>query len=71
MIIKIITEDDGIGFKLSSKRIKKGFGLFNLRERLEYLGGNLEIKSIAQKGTVVTIKVPLKSGEKTEKEILP
>lgn len=62
--VSIIIEDNGIGLNLSKlsspERDKGGFGLFNIRERLEYLGGNLDIQSIPNKGTCVTMSIPLK-----------
>jgi len=63
--IQIRVEDDGIGFDV--KKIASlpadtgGFGLFSIREQLEYIGGNLQIESDAGKGTKVTITAPLKS----------
>jgi PAS domain S-box-containing protein len=63
-IIKIIIEDDGIGFDTS--RLDKtqqtkfnGFGLFSIDERLKQMGGNLEIQSKKGKGTKVILSVPL------------
>ena len=45
--IRVSVEDDGVGFDVSkldaSFTPKGGFGLFNIKERLEYLGGNLKI----------------------------
>ncbi len=62
--ISIIVEDNGIGLNLSKlgspERDKGGFGLFNIRERLEYLGGNLNIQSKQNKGTCITMTIPLK-----------
>ena len=64
--IKIIIKDNCIGFEpsgpglLSSKNKTGGFGLFGVRERLEYLRGHLNIKSAPGKGTTVTLTVPLK-----------
>jgi signal transduction histidine kinase len=36
-----------------------GFGLFDVRERLDYLGGSLTIQSEPGKGTTVVLRVPL------------
>jgi len=70
-------EDDGVGFipsKLDSVLLqskKGGFGLFNIKERLEYLGGNTNIKSSPGKGTCITLTVPLnrKNNQKQDKLI--
>jgi len=62
-IIKFI--DDGIGFDLDDAKEKavseKKFGLFSLIERMDYIGGNMQINSKRRKGTIVDIKVPIKN----------
>lgn len=67
--IRITVEDDGIGFDTSKIDshicITGGFGLFNLRERLDYLGGYLEIESEPSHGTQATIVAPLKREKET------
>lgn len=61
--IKLILEDDGVGFDVSKlkRRLhkKRGFGIFNIRERLTYIGGSFDIQSVEGKGTKVTITAPL------------
>jgi signal transduction histidine kinase len=37
----------------------RGFGLFDVRERLDYLGGSLTIQSKPGKGTTAALRVPL------------
>ena len=63
--IKIQVEDDGVGFdpfKVASQRGKEGgFGLFNIKERLGYLDGSMEISSMPGSGTRVILTAPLKS----------
>ena len=62
--INIGVEDNGVGFDLtevaSIATKTGGFGLFSIRERLEQLGGRLEIKSGPGRGCKVTVKAPLK-----------
>jgi PAS domain S-box-containing protein len=62
--IETIVEDDGIGLDLSeieSVMPSKGkFGLFSIRERLNYLGGNIKIESESGHGTRVILTAPLK-----------
>jgi PAS domain S-box-containing protein len=62
--IRITVKDDGIGFDTSKASnytsVTDGFGLFNIRERLDYLGGRLEIKSKPGQGTQVILLAPLK-----------
>ncbi len=55
--------DDGVGFDTSSfaenHYTGPGFGLFDIRERVENLGGNFRICSTPGKGTRVSVAVPL------------
>jgi len=57
--------DPGVGFEVQSvDRLPTrhgGFGLFNIRERLKLMGGNIDIHSVIGEGTTVRIRVPLKS----------
>jgi PAS domain S-box-containing protein len=61
--IKIFVEDDGVGFTVSkngsSNHKNDGFGLFSIEERLDSLGGYLEIESEVGRGACVTIIAPL------------
>jgi signal transduction histidine kinase len=69
--IKIIVEDDGKGFDMSSLDSKtgssKGFGLFSIRERLAHIGGTLDIQSETGKGTKAVLLAPLDIKKKTKK----
>ena len=62
--ISVIVEDDGKGFdplKIANAGINRtGFGLFSIRQRLEYLGGLFEIDSSPGKGCRITMLAPLK-----------
>ena len=40
-----------------------GFGLFNIRERLEHIGGHVEIRSRPGKGTRVILRAPMTRAE--------
>jgi signal transduction histidine kinase len=57
--------DPGVGFEVQAiDRLPTrhgGFGLFNIRERLKLMGGNIDIHSVIGQGTTVRIRVPLKS----------
>ena len=61
--ITLSVQDDGIGFDTdetgSRPRNTGGFGLFNIRERLEHLGGCLDLHSETGKGTSITLTAPL------------
>jgi PAS domain S-box-containing protein len=61
--IEIDVEDQGVGFDLDAAPARVGqggFGLFNVREQISRLGGTIEVESIAQKGTRVSLRLPLK-----------
>ncbi len=59
MIIEI--EDDGKGFNFNENQDhkKNGFGLLNMIERSELIGGKIHIDSKKNRGTIVNIKIPL------------
>ena len=61
--VRIRVEDDGIGFEppTSGFRVSRsgGFGLFHVGERLEHLGGRLDLESQPGHGTTVTVVAPL------------
>ncbi len=63
--LRVVVEDDGVGFapeKLSAASGKvEGFGLFSIRERLNYFGGRMEIDSPPGQVTRVILTVPLQS----------
>ncbi|RNC71019.1 MAG: PAS domain S-box protein [Desulfuromonadales bacterium] len=58
--------DDGKGFDVArvadSKRSGAGFGLFNISQRIEHLGGQVVIDSRPGQGAVVTVVAPLGAG---------
>jgi len=55
--LKVTVSDDGVGL---SPDVSHGFGLFSIRERLKYLGGQLEVLSAPGQGAQVALMVPLK-----------
>lgn len=55
--INLIVEDQGIGFDLSEK--SSGVGLSNLRSRIKALGGQLDIDSLKDRGTIISIEITL------------
>ncbi len=61
-MVKIIIADDGIGFDIHNTgraNATGGFGLFSIRERLRFIGGEFGIRSQQGNGTIVTIIAPL------------
>jgi PAS domain S-box-containing protein len=65
--IYVEVKDDGVGFDTSQPLFatnnNKGYGLFNIRERLRHLGGECVIQSQSGCGTRVTLITPLKTKE--------
>ena len=57
--ISVIIQDDGKGFDSAETVGSESFGLMGIRERVDLLSGELNIKSEKNQGTKVTIKVPL------------
>lgn len=53
--LNITLEDNGKGFDVGAMESMKGAGLSNVRTRVEYLKGNLDIQSSPGKGTSVHI----------------
>lgn len=58
-LVKIIFEDNGIGF--NTKRKNLGIGLQNIKSRLDILKGTVYIDSKINRGTIVDIDIPLHS----------
>ncbi|KIQ21707.1 histidine kinase [Flavobacterium sp. MEB061] len=56
----ITVEDNGIGFNVS-ERSNTGMGLRNIKNRVEFLNGKLEIESIINKGTSAYIELKVKN----------
>jgi PAS domain S-box-containing protein len=77
--VRIVVSDGGVGFDPTSLRIEdgraSGFGLFSIRQRLELLGGRLDIASTPGQGSRITLSAPLRQAgaptlqapEKTER----
>ncbi len=61
--LEIIVEDNGVGFDIASMHDKMmtesgAFGIFNIKERIQYLGGTVNIKSEINSGARIEIFVP-------------
>ncbi len=69
--MRVVVEDDGVGFDVSSVGSgdyrSGGFGLFNIRERLDYIGGSVDISSRPGRGTRVTLTAPVDAKGKARK----
>ncbi|RPJ06672.1 MAG: PAS domain S-box protein [Deltaproteobacteria bacterium] len=57
--LQIVVQDDGLGFAPDEHQgTTRGFGLFNIRERLHHLGAQIRIESSPGKGTKATLIIP-------------
>jgi signal transduction histidine kinase len=65
--VRVCVEDNGMGFnssEISSPSSRStSFGLFSIKERLNYIGGNLEIKTAPGHGSRITLHIPHKHFE--------
>ena len=57
--INLIITDNGNGFDLETAELGRGYGLPNIKDRAERLGGILHIESSPVSGTKLDIKVPV------------
>ena len=70
--IRITVADDGVGFDaasvLAAPSRGRGFGLFNIRERLDFIGGTLDVDSRPGRGSRFTLVAPVETQKNTDKE---
>lgn len=61
--VSVMVNDNGKGFNFDEEKKlysdMKHFGLFSIMERIEYLGGSVDIQSAHKNGTSITVHVPL------------
>ena len=59
-LVRMRMHDDGIGFSVAEASQKReSFGIAGMRERVELLGGKIDIASAPGKGTKVSIAIPV------------
>ncbi len=62
-LITMDVEDDGIGFDAENLHTEaasyEGFGLFDIREKMQHLGGSFTIDSRPGAGTAIMVEVPM------------
>jgi two-component system sensor histidine kinase DegS len=57
--IDVMIVDDGIGFDVLQNIEKPlGYGLYNMKERIEIVNGTIEINSAINKGSTIKIRIP-------------
>lgn len=61
--VELVVEDNGIGFDINSDNVSDGRGLglgvFGMQERVELVGGTLEIIGSRDKGTLLRALIPI------------
>jgi signal transduction histidine kinase len=57
--LRLAIEDNGIGIEEPATDGRVGFGMGNLRRRVDDLGGELDVKSVAGTGTRIEVAVPI------------
>ena len=58
-MVNVVVEDDGKGFDVDTLQTASGAGYENLKHRVNYLKGSLDVKSEIGKGTSVLIEFPV------------
>lgn len=58
--ITIMAEDNGKGFDIEEVKKQSSFGLYHIKSAVENLNGNLFIDSKKNRGTIISIFIPLK-----------
>jgi two-component system sensor histidine kinase DegS len=56
--IQVVVDDDGKGFDLDALPDEVGAGLRIIRDRVEMLGGEINLESTLGQGTRVSFQVP-------------
>tara|TARA_R110002072_G_scaffold9239_2_gene45316 strand:+ start:6936 stop:8792 length:1857 start_codon:yes stop_codon:yes gene_type:complete len=57
--IHLIIEDDGKGFNYEKAVTNGGLGLKSINSRVEFLDGTIEWDSVPERGTTITINIPV------------
>jgi len=67
--VTIVVQDNGVGFHTSQMEVSqaKGFGLFNINERLRHAGGRFQIESQPGQGSRFTLVAPLEPTAEADK----
>ncbi|MCM1063222.1 MAG: sensor histidine kinase [Eubacterium sp.] len=55
----IFISDDGKGFNKNDYNKERHFGIYCIKERVKLLGGKIKLDSIPERGTIISISIPL------------
>ena len=61
--VRLSVEDDGVGFQPGGAGSGYGYGLQNMRERADELGGTFDISGVSGQGTTITVVLPAQEVE--------
>jgi len=62
--VSLEISDEGVGFDTEQARLVPGLGLISMQERMHLIGGELEISSIAGRGTRILARAATLKGKK-------
>ena len=57
--VTLMVEDNGNGFNVNDNGTKNGGGISNIKSRVENLNGSMYVDSLINRGTIVSILIPL------------
>jgi signal transduction histidine kinase len=66
--INVLVRDNGAGFDTNSAT--RGFGLLGMHERVELLGGELQVESAPGQGTKISVVLPARHRDEDPAEVL-
>jgi two-component system NarL family sensor kinase len=58
-MLTLTIEDNGKGFDKEILKVSKGLGWANIKSRVDYLGGTLDVNTSPGQGTAISITIPL------------
>jgi signal transduction histidine kinase len=62
-LLTLIIADDGVGIEQEQLNSPKSFGIIGMKERVKSIAGKFTISSKINKGTKITVRVPISSGK--------
>ena len=57
--VRVLVEDDGVGFETNATPLRGHLGLTGMAERADLAGGTVELSSTPGSGTTLLLEVPL------------
>lgn len=59
--LELQIKDNGLGFDINEAKAKRGSGLINIQKRAKLLNATLDISSIQNQGSIISLQVPYHS----------